>query len=232
MYDTSVLMNTYSQIPVVFTQGKGVCLYDEKGDEYLDFVAGIAVNGLGYSHDKLKEKLKEQVDKLLHVSNLYYTDTMLNSAKKLVEITGMDKVFFCNSGAESMEAALKLARKYSTYKGYEDRYEIITMENSFHGRTLGAITATGQFKYQKGLGPLLPGVKYGQYNDLSSVIELVNEKTCAIVVEVIQGEGGIVLSDKSFLQGLRKICDDKDICLIFDEVQTGAGRLGLCLIHM
>lgn len=229
---SDVLMNTYAQLPVVFTHGEGVYLYDDQGNKYLDFVAGIAVNGLGYSNEKLKTALKNQVDKLLHVSNLYYTDTMLEAANKLTSVMKMDKVFFCNSGAEAMESSLKLARKYAKHKGYGERYGIITMKNSFHGRTLGAITATGQTKYQKGLDPLLPGVTYAEYNNLSSVAELVTDTTCAIVVEVLQGEGGIVLADKAFLKGLRKLCDEKDICLIFDEVQTGAGRLGHPAGHM
>ncbi len=229
---TQVLMNTYAQLPVTFTHGEGLYLVDDSGKKYLDFVAGIAVNGLGYSHEGLKTALKDQVDKLLHVSNLYYTDTMIEAAEELSKVTEMDKVFFCNSGAEAVEASLKLARKYAAAKGYEDRYGYVTMKNSFHGRTMGAITATGQTKYQKGLGPLLPGVTYAEFNNLNSVIELVDAHTCAVVVEVLQGEGGIVPAEKDFLQGLRQLCDEKDICLIFDEVQTGAGRLGEPCGHM
>ncbi len=229
---TQVLMNTYAQLPVTFTHGQGLYLVDDTGKKYLDFVAGIAVNGLGYSHTGLKLALKEQVDKLLHVSNLYYTDTMLKAAEALSKVTQMDKVFFCNSGAEAVEASLKLARKYAAAKGHKERYGYISMKNSFHGRTLGAITATGQTKYQKGLGPLLPGVSYAEYNNLSSVNSLIDEHTCAIVVEVLQGEGGIVPAKKEFLEGLRALCDKKDICLIFDEVQTGAGRLGEPCGHM
>ncbi len=226
MYDKQVLMNTYAQLPNIFTHGEDVYLVDEEGKKYLDFVAGIAVNGLGYSNEKLKDALKGQVDRLLHISNLYYSDIQLTAAEKLVKKTGMEKAFLCNSGAEAVEGAMKLARKYAKYKGYEERFEIITMENSFHGRTLGAITATGQTKYQKGLDPLLPGIKYAKYNDLESVNALVNEKTCAILMEVIQGEGGIQMADKDFLNGVRKLCDEKGILLLFDEVQTGIGRTG------
>lgn len=221
-----VIMNTYAQLPNIFTYGEDVYLIDEEGNKYLDFVAGIAVNGLGYSNKKLKNALIEQVDKLTHVSNLYYTDIQLKAANKLVTKLGFDKAFFCNSGAEAVEAAMKLARKYAKYKGYEQAHEIITMKNSFHGRTLGAITATGQIKYQKGLDPLLPGVYYADYNDFESVKALVSDKTCAIMLEVIQGEGGIVMADKEFLVKVKELCVEKDILLIFDEVQTGIGRTG------
>jgi len=221
-----VIMNTYAQLPNVFTKGEDVYLIDDEGNKYLDFVAGIAVNGLGYSNKKLKTALKNQIDRLLHVSNLYYTDIQLKAANKLCEKVGFDKVFFCNSGAEAVEAGLKLARKYAKYKGYKNRYEIISMKNSFHGRTFGAITATGQLKHQKGLDPLLPGVKYAQFNNYKSVENLVNDQTCAIILEVIQGEGGIVMAEKEFLVKVKQLCVDKDVLLIFDEVQTGIGRTG------
>lgn len=222
----NVIMNTYAQLPNVFTHGEDVYLIDEDNNKYLDFVAGIAVNGLGYSNDILKTALKNQIDKLTHVSNLYYTDIELEAANKLCAKVGLDKVFFCNSGAEAVEASLKLARKYAKYKGHENKNQIISMKNSFHGRTLGAITATGQLKYQKGLDPLLPGVAYATYNNYESVKELVNENTCAIILEVIQGEGGIVMADKSFLEQVKQLCLKEDILLIFDEVQTGIGRTG------
>lgn len=230
--NSQYLMNTYNQLPNVFTHGEDVYLIDDQGNKYLDFVAGIAVNGLGYSHKRLKEALKKQVDELLHTSNLYYTDEQLETAKKVCIKTGFDKVFFCNSGAEAVEGALKLARKYSKLKGYEHRNGIIAMTNSFHGRTFGAISATGQLKYQKGLDPLLPGVQHVPYNDIQALKKAVTEDTCAIIMEVLQGEGGIVLADVEFLKTARKICDEKDIVLIFDEVQTGIGRLGYPLGYM
>jgi len=222
----NVIMNTYAQLPNVFTHGEDVYLYDSEGNKYLDFVAGIAVNGLGYSNETLKTALKNQIDQLIHVSNLYYTDTELKAANKLVKHIGLDKVFFCNSGAEAVEAAIKLARKYAKHKGYDKANEIITMKNSFHGRTMGAISVTGQTKYQKGLDPLLPGIHYAQYNDFESVKALVSDATCAILLEVIQGEGGIVMAEKEFLTQVKQLCVDKDIVLIFDEVQTGIGRTG------
>lgn len=221
-----VIMNTYAQLPNVFTKGVDVYLIDDQGNKYLDFIAGIAVNGLGYSHDKLKNALKNQIDKLLHVSNLFYTDTQLKAANKLCEKVGFDKVFFCNSGAEAVEAGLKLARKYAKFKGYDNRNEIVSMINSFHGRTFGAISATGQLKYQKGLDPLLPGMSYAHYNNYESVEALVTDNTCAIILEVIQGEGGIVMAEKEFLLQVKQLCVDKDILLIFDEVQTGIARTG------
>lgn len=226
------LMNTYSQQELVLTKGEGMYLIDAEGKKYLDFVAGIAVNCLGYSFEPLKKALKEQVEELLHCSNLYYNDEQLRTVKKLCEKTGMDKAFFCNSGAEATEAAMKLARKYSKYKGYEDRSNIITMKNSFHGRTFGAITATGQTKYQKGLDPLLPGISYVEYNNIEELKAAVNEKTCAVMLEVIQGEGGIVSASKEFLEAARSLCDEKDMVLIYDEVQTGVGRTGYPMAYM
>ena len=228
----NVIMNTYAQLPNVFTHGEDVYLIDEEGNKYLDFVAGIAVNGLGYSNEKLKTAIKNQVDNLLHISNLFYTDTQLIAAEKICQKVGLDKVFFCNSGAEAVEAGLKLARKYANFKGYDNRYEIIAMKNSFHGRTFGAISATGQLKYQKDLAPLLPGVKHAEYNNYESVEALVTDQTCAIILEVIQGEGGIVMADKEFLVKVKQLCIDKDVLLIFDEVQTGIGRTGFACGYM
>lgn len=220
------IMNTYSQQPVTFVKGEGNYLVDENGNKYLDFVGGIAVNALGYSHEGLKQALHHQVDELLHCSNLYYNDEQLKAAKKLVSLLTLDEAFFCNSGAEAVEGAMKLARKYAKKQGYENRYEIITMTNSFHGRTLGAITATGQTKYQKGLDPLLPGIIHVPYNDEKALKEAINENTCAIMTEVIQGEGGIVSATPTFLETARTLCDAKDLLLIYDEVQTGMGRTG------
>ena len=226
------IMHTYNQLPNIFTHGEDVYLMDQEGNRYLDFVAGIAVNALGYSHQGLKDALHLQIDELLHCSNLYYNDEQLEAAKKITDITKMDRVFFCNSGTEAVEAALKLARKYAKHKGYEERYEIITMKNSFHGRTLGAISATGQTKYQNGLNPLLPGIKHVAYNDISALEEAVSENTCGIMMEVIQGEGGIVQADVEFIKAARKLCDEKGLVLIFDEVQTGIGRTGEICAYM
>lgn len=221
----SVVMNTYSRFPVVLDHGEGAYVWDIEGKKYLDFVAGIAVNSLGCNYKKLVEKIAEQASKLIHCSNLYYTQPQIDVAQILVDHSDFDKVFFCNSGAESNEAALKLCRKYATMKGIESG-EIITMQKSFHGRTFGAVTATGQTKYQKGLGAMLPGISYVPYNDFEALKKAVTPNTCGILMEVMQGEGGIIPADKEYLQNIRKLCDEKDILLIFDEVQTGVGRSG------
>ncbi len=219
-------INNYAPFPIVFDKGEGVYLKDIEGNQYLDFVAGIAVNALGYGNDTLVQKLKEQVDKFLHCSNLYYNEPSIQLAETLVELSGLDKVFFCNSGAEANEAAIKLTRKYA--KAYYDnnKYELITMKNSFHGRTYGAITLTGQEKYHKGLSPLLPGVNYCDFNDINALKEAITEQTCGILIEPIQGEGGIRPADQEYLKAVRKLCDEHDILLIFDEVQCGIGRTG------
>ena len=222
-----VIMQTYSRYPIAFDYGKGVYLWDTNGKKYLDFVAGIAVNSLGYANEKLVKAISEQAGKLIHVSNLYYTKPQIELAEKLVKYSDFDKVFFCNSGAEANEAALKLCRKYAVMKNKPGR-EIITMEHSFHGRTYGAVTATGQDKYHKGLDPLLPDIKYAVYNDFESVKNAVNENTCAIMMEPLQGEGGVIPAKKEFLEKVRALCNEKDILLVFDEVQTGVGRSG-CL---
>ncbi len=222
-----VVMKTYSRYPIAFDHGEGVYLWDTNGKKYLDFVAGIAVNSLGSNNERLVKAISEQAAKLIHVSNLYYTKPQIELAEKLVKYSDFDKVFFCNSGAEANEAALKLCRKYAVMKNKPGR-EIITMEHSFHGRTYGAVTATGQDKYHKGLDPLLPDIKYAIYNDFESVKAAVNENTCAIMMEPIQGEGGVRPADKNFLEQVRALCDEKDILLVFDEVQTGVGRSG-CL---
>jgi len=222
----NVIMNTYKQFPIVLERGENCYLLDVEGKKYLDFVAGVAVNCLGYNNDKLTSNLISQMLKLYHCSNLYWNIPQIELAELLVKNSSFDKVFFCNSGAESIEAALKLARKYGKISHGQDCYEIITMEQSFHGRTFGAITATGQEKYQKDFKPLLPGIKYAEFNNFDSVNELVSKKTCAILVEPVQGEGGIRPAEKEFLQNLRNLCDQKNIVLIFDEVQTGIGRTG------
>lgn len=217
------VMKTYSRFPLTFEKGEGMYVYDENGKEYLDFVAGIAVNSLGHNHKKLVKAISEQAASLIHISNLYYTKPQCTLAQKLVENGELDKVFFCNSGAESIEAALKLARKYGSKTG---RQEIITMHQSFHGRTFGAVTATGQDHYHEGFGDMLPHIKYAEFNNITSLKEAVNEKTIAILMEPVQGEGGIIPATKEFLQEAREICDKNDILLMFDEVQCGVGRLG------
>jgi predicted acetylornithine/succinylornithine family transaminase len=226
------IMHTYNQLPNIFTHGEDVYLIDQEGNRYLDFVAGIAVNALGYSHQGLKDALHQQVDEFLHCSNLYYNDEQLKAAKKITEATKMDRVFFCNSGTEAVEASLKLARKYAKFKGHNERYEIITMKNSFHGRTLGAISATGQTKYQDGLNPLLPGIQHVTYNDIDALKEAVSDITCGVMMEVIQGEGGIIQADAAYIQAVRDLCDEKGLVLIFDEVQTGIGRTGEVCAYM
>lgn len=220
------IMNTYASFPIALKKGKGAYVWDVEGKKYLDFVAGIATNCLGYNDDEYVKSLHKQLKKIHHCSNLYLNEPSVKLAKTLIKNSDFDKVFFCNSGTEAIEAALKICRKYGSVNKGENAYEIITMKNSFHGRTLGSVTATGQTKYQKGFGPLLPGVKYATYNDFESLEKMVNKNTCGIVLEVIQGEGGINLAKKEYLQKVRKLCDKFDIVLIFDEVQTGIGRAG------
>lgn len=219
------VMNTYNRLPIAIEKGEGVYLFDEEGKKYLDFVAGIAVNCLGYNHPKFVQAVTKQAELLNHCSNLYYIRQQAEVAELLAENTCFDKVFFCNSGAEAVESALKLCKKFGNTKK-EGCNEIISMKNSFHGRTLGAVTATGQDKYQKGFQPLLPNILHAEYNNIESVKKLINENTCAILVEPIQGEGGLIPAKVEFLQELRQICNDKNILLIFDEVQTGIGRSG------
>lgn len=219
------VMNTYGRYPVVITHGEGVYVYDENGKKYIDMCAGIAVNALGYGNKKLSDALKAQIDKLIHISNLYYTEPLVNAAKMLVENSEFDRVFFCNSGAEANEAAIKLAKKYGKMKN-ENKMELITMKQSFHGRTCGALTATGQMKYQKNFLPLLPGTIYAEYNNIESVKELINENTCGVLIEVIQGESGIIPAQVAFLKELQELCHKYDALLMIDEVQTGMGRTG------
>lgn len=220
-----VLMHTYGRFPVCFEKGKGCYLYDTNGKKYLDFVAGIAVNAFGYNDEGLNNALKKQIDKLYHVSNLYYTKENVEAAKLLVDNSDLDRVFFCNSGAEATEAALKLSRLYS-YKFRNKETKIIAMNNSFHGRTFGSITATGQTKYQKGLGPILPDVVHVPFMDFETLEKEARDNACGIIIEPIQGEGGIRPASKEFLQKVRDLCDELDILLIFDEVQCGIGRTG------
>ncbi len=226
----NVIMNTYNRYPIAIAKGDGCYVYDTDGNKYLDFVAGIAVNSLGNNNEKLVKTIAEQAAKVIHCSNYYWNEPMIELAELLVENTCFDKVFYCNSGAEANEGALKLARKYAVkYHEGEGRTEIISMKQSFHGRTYAAITATGQEKYQKGLSPLMPDIKYAVFNDFESLKSLVTDKTCAIILEPIQGESGIHPADKEYLQKLRKLCDERDLLLIFDEVQCGVGRTGyLC----
>lgn len=214
------VMHTYGRYNLVITHGHGSIVFDPEENEYIDCVAGIAVNSIGHTHKKMTENLSKQLDKLIHVSNLYYTEEQAEYAKRIVELSPHDKVFFANSGAEANEGAIKLARKY-TGKG-----EIITAKNSFHGRTLATITATGQPKYQKGFEPLPAGFKYVEYNNIEDVKEAITENTAAILIEPIQGESGVRVPDDDYLPSLRKICDENGILLIFDEVQTGFGRAG------
>lgn len=220
------LMNTYARFPVSLVRGKGCKVYDAEDREYLDFVAGIAVNALGHGHPDLVTAIERQARHLLHTSNLYYSEPQVLLAEQLVAHSFAHKVFFCNSGAEANEAALKLARKYAFQKYGPDRYEIICMNHSFHGRTLATLTATGQSKVQHGFAPLPHGFKHADFNDLSSVERLIDHKTAAIMLEPIQGEGGVVVADGSFLEQVQRLCRDRDILLIFDEVQTGMGRTG------
>jgi acetylornithine aminotransferase len=219
-------MNTYARSPISVVRGRGSKVYDLEGREYLDFVAGIAVNVLGHGHPDLIGAIQKQAQHLLHASNLYYTEPQTRLAKELVEHSFAKKVFFCNSGAEANEAAIKLVRRYAHQKYGAERYEIITMLQSFHGRTMATLSATGQEKVQKGFEPLLPGFTYVPFNNLSAVEQAVSSKTAAILLEPVQGEGGVRVADKAYLKGLREFCRARDLLLIFDEVQTGVGRTG------
>ena len=221
-----VLLHTYNRSKVVFDHGKGVYLYDTDGKEYLDFAAGIAVCSLGYGNETYTDALKAQVDKLLHVSNLYYNEPTTEAAKKLLKASGMDRVFFTNSGTEAIEGALKAARKYSYNKYGTERYEIIAMNHSFHGRSMGALSVTGTLKYRTPFEPLIGGVKFADFNDFASVKAAVTDKTCAILMETVQGEGGIYPATPEFLQSVKALCEEKDILLILDEIQCGMGRTG------
>ena len=222
----SVLLHTYNRYQIVLEKGEGVHLYDYDGKEYLDFVAGIAVFALGYHHKEYNDALKAQIDKLIHTSNYYYNVPAIEAAKKLKKVSGMDRVFFTNSGAEAMEGAIKAARKYAYLKDGNTDHEIIAMEHSFHGRTMGALAVTGNPKYREAFEPLIGNVKFARLNDIDSVLTQITDKTCAIILEPVQGEGGLTPATEEFLQAVRKVCDEKDILLIFDEVQCGMGRTG------
>ncbi|MBA2840111.1 acetylornithine/N-succinyldiaminopimelate aminotransferase [Methanococcus maripaludis] len=218
------VIGTYGRVPVVLVKGNGMSVFDTDGKEYLDFLAGIGVNNVGHCHPKVVEAIKNQAETLIHVSNIYYNVPQIELAKKLVNLSGLDKAFFCNSGAEANEAAIKLARKYTKANGKEG--EIITMEHAFHGRTLTTITATPKAKYQEGFEPLPTGFKYIPFNDIEALKAGISEKTSAIMIEPVQGEGGIHPADKEYLKAVRKLCDENNIVLIFDEVQCGMGRTG------
>jgi acetylornithine/N-succinyldiaminopimelate aminotransferase len=222
----SEIYKTYNRFPVVFDHGDGVRLYDTERNEYLDFFAGIAVAGLGYNDAEFNEAVKAQVDKLLHISNLYYNVPSVEAAGLLLKAAQMDKVFFTNSGTEAIEGALKIARRYAYNKDGGHDHEIIAMNHSFHGRSLGALSVTGNEHYQEPFKPLIPGIKFADFNDLESVKAVVNEKTCAIIMETVQGEGGIYPATQEFLSGVRDLCDKNDILLILDEIQCGMGRTG------
>jgi predicted acetylornithine/succinylornithine family transaminase len=218
--------NTYARYPILLVRGKGTRVWDLEGKEYLDFVSGLAVCNLGHCHPKVVKAIRDQAEKLIHVSNFYYIEPQIQLASLLCKHSFADKVFFCNSGAEANEGAIKLARKYAKEKTGENRYEIITMERSFHGRTLATLTATAQEKFHKGYEPLMPGFKYVPFSDIKAVKNAIDSKTCAVMVEPIQGEGGVNCPTEGYLKALREICDEKGLLLIFDEVQVGMGRTG------
>ena len=222
----NAVLHTYNRFPVVFDHGEGVYLYDLEGKKYLDFGAGIAVFSLGYGNQEYNEALKNQIDKLLHTSNLYYNVPMTEAAEKLLKASGLSRVFFTNSGTEAIEGAIKAARKYAWLKDNSTDHEIIAMKHSFHGRSMGALSVTGNSHYQEPFKPLIGGIKFADFNDLDSVKAQITEKTCAIILETVQGEGGIYPAEKTFLEGIRKLCDEKDILLILDEIQCGMGRTG------
>ena len=226
MLSEQVVAHTYARYPVVLVRGKGTRVWDLEGEEYLDFVSGLAVCNLGHCHPRVVRTIQEQAEKLIHVSNFYYIEPQVQLASLLCKHSFADKVFFCNSGAEANEGALKLARKFAKEKAGKDRYEIITMERSFHGRTLATLAATGQEKFHKGYEPLMPGFKYVPFNDMGAVKNAIDPKTCAVMVEPIQGEGGVNCPSEGYLKALREICDEKKLLLIFDEVQVGMGRTG------
>ena len=220
------VLHTYNRFPVAFVRGEGMYLYDAEGKKYLDFAAGIAVHALGHAHPVFTAAIQEQVGKLIHTSNLYYHDQLAEASEKLAKAAEMDKVFFTNSGTEAIEGAIKAARKYAWLKDKKNDHEIIAMRNSFHGRSMGALSVTGNDHYQEPFRPLIGGIRFADFNDLESVKAQVNDRTCAIILETVQGEGGIYPADPAFLQGIRQICDENDILLILDEIQCGMGRTG------
>lgn len=225
-YAEAAIIHTYNRFPVAFDHGDGVYLYDTDGRRYLDFAAGIAVNAFGYNVEEYKDALKAQIDKLMHVSNLYYTEPMAKAAHKLAEASGLKRVFFTNSGTEAIEGAIKVARKYAFKKDGTTDHEIIAMEHSFHGRSMGALSVTGNAHYREAFQPGIGNIVFAEYNNLEDVKSKITDKTCAILFETVQGEGGIYPGEKEFIQEIRKICDEKDILLILDEIQCGMGRTG------
>ncbi|MDE6252362.1 MAG: aspartate aminotransferase family protein [Lachnospiraceae bacterium] len=227
----SSILHTYNRYQLSIDKGDGVYLYDSDGNKYLDFQAGIAVYAFGYGNKKINDALKEQIDKIVHTSNLYYNEPAATAAKRLTKLAGMDRVFFTNSGTEAIEGAVKTARRYAYDKDGCTDHEIIAMKHSFHGRSMGALSVTGNEKYQEPFKPLIGGVKFAEFNNLDSVKSLVNDKTCAIILEPVQGEGGIYPATEEFMKGIRKICDENDILLIFDEIQCGMGRTGRMFAH-
>lgn len=220
------LLHTYNRYQVVLDKGDGVYLYDIEGKQYLDFVSGIAVFALGYNNKAYNDALKAQIDKLIHTSNYYYNMPAIEAAKKLKEVSGMDRVFFTNSGAEAIEGAIKAARKYAYLKDGRTDHEIIAMEHSFHGRTMGALSVTGNPKYREAFEPMIGNIRFANLNDYDSVLAQVTDRTCAIILETVQGEGGIYPVEEDFLKKLRGLCDERDILLILDEIQCGMGRTG------
>lgn len=226
-----VLMHTYNRFQIVLDSGEGVYLKDVNGKEYLDFAAGIAVFALGYGVKEYNDALKAQVDKLLHTSNLFYNEPAIKACEHITKMTGLDRVFMTNSGTEAIEGAIKLARKYYYVKNGKADSEIIAMNHSFHGRSMGALAVTGNESYRTPFGQLIGGVKFADYNNLDSVKALVNEKTCAIIMETVQGEGGLYPGNKEFIQGVRKLCDEKGIIMILDEIQCGMGRTGTMMAY-
>lgn len=220
------VLHTYHRFPLVIERGEGVRLYDTDGKEYLDFAAGIAVFSLGYGNEAYNQALKDQIDQVIHTSNLFYNVPMGEAAEKLAEASGMDKVFFTNSGTEAVEGAIKVARKYAYQKDGNTDHEIIAMKHSFHGRSLGALSVTGNTHYQEPFKPLIGGIKFAEFNNLDSVKSQITEKTCAVIMETVQGEGGIYPAEKEFLEGVRALCDEHDMLLILDEIQCGMGRTG------
>ncbi len=222
----SALLHTYNRFQIVLDKGEGVHLYDANGKEYLDFVAGIAVFALGYGNKEFNDALKNQIDKLIHTSNYYYNVPAVEAAKKLKKASGMDRVFFTNSGAEAIEGAIKTARKYAFLKDGRTDHQIIALEHSFHGRTMGALSVTGNRHYRDAFEPMIGNIRFAEMNNLQSVLDQVNDKTCAILLETVQGEGGLTPATKEFLEGIRKVCDEKDILMMLDEIQCGMGRTG------
>lgn len=220
------LLHTYNRYQVVLDKGDGVYLYDVEGKKYLDFCAGIAVFALGYNNKKYNDALKAQIDKLIHTSNYYYNVPAIRAAEKMKEVSGMDRVFFTNSGAEAVEGAIKAARKYAYLKDGKTDHEMIAMEHSFHGRTMGALSVTGNPKYREAFEPMIGNIRFAKMNDFESVLAKVTDKTCAVLLETVQGEGGIYPAEESFLKQIKALCEEKDILLILDEIQCGMGRTG------